>query len=224
MASCRMFSLFLSFLVYTRWVGLCCCSGNAPLALRGPLPWRLFFLFNPMLSFPIFTLPRSQVNILTTAQISAISIANSFQAYLTLAYTARVYSENPSLTEPSSLEQSKDAPSPKPSSDSTPPPTAVSAYPPSPDAPNSTVTPLTARIFGTWTLIQSLVRLYAAYNISNPQFYGLAFATYAVAWLHFMSEWWVFGTVKWGAPLAGPVFISTGSLVWMWMQWGWYVQ
>lgn len=96
------------------------------------------------------------------------------------------------------------------------------AYP-HPLAPNTTVTPLSARTFGTWTLVQSIVRLYAAYNISNPQIYQLAYLTYLVAGLHFMGEWLVFKTAKWGAPLAGPIIVSSSSLLWMTVQWGFYV-
>ncbi|KAG9241837.1 Erg28 like protein-domain-containing protein [Calycina marina] len=128
--------------------------------------------------------------------ISIISIGNSIQAYSTLQYTSRVYSENPSLTPHQST----------------------------PLAPHSTATPLQGRTFGTWTLIQSLVRLYAAYNISNERFFELGFLTYAVAFCHFMAEWMVFRTAKWGGPMAVPVFVSTGTLVWMWLQWGFYVQ
>lgn len=54
--------------------------------------------------------------------------------------------------------------------------------------------------------------------------YQLAMCTYGVAWMHFMSEWCVFGTTRWGKPLAGPVIVANASLVWMWMQWGWYVK
>ncbi|PSS25511.1 hypothetical protein M430DRAFT_115252 [Amorphotheca resinae ATCC 22711] len=140
--------------------------------------------------------------------ISAVSIGNSIQTYATLSYTARVYSENPSLKNP-----------PK-KSDSTAPSSAVSAY----SHPTSTVTPLSARTFGTWTLVQSMVRLYAAYNISNPQIYQMAYWTYVIAFAHFMSEWWIFGTTKWGAPLAGPVIVASSSLIWMWLQWEYYVQ
>lgn len=84
-------------------------------------------------------------------------------------------------------------------------------------------TALTSRIFGTWTLISAVVRLYAAYNISNPQVYELALVVYTIAWVHFVSEWVVFGTAAWGRGLAGPVLISTGSLVWMFSQWAFYV-
>ena len=73
-------------------------------------------------------------------------------------------------------------------------------------------------------MIQSIVRLYAAYHISNPQMYQLAYWTYVVAFGHFMSEWWYFKTARWGEGLAGPVIVAPVSLVWMWMQWGYYVR
>jgi len=129
--------------------------------------------------------------------VSIISVGNSMQAYLTTSYSSQVYLGPPISSKP------------------------ATAYDP---APNSPVTPLSSRTFGTWTLIQSLIRLYAAYYIDNAQIYQMAFLTYLVAWCHFMSEWQVFGTARWGKGLAGPVIISTGSLVWMWMQWGFYVQ
>lgn len=75
-----------------------------------------------------------------------------------------------------------------------------------------------------WTIVSAVIRLYAAYNISNPQLYQLAIWAYAIAWGHFVSEWLIFKTAAWGRGLAGPIFISTGSLVWMLSQWGYYVQ
>ena len=86
------------------------------------------------------------------------------------------------------------------------------------------ITAFTSRVFGTWTFVSAIVRLYAAYNISNPQIYELALVVYAIAWFHFFSEWLVFGTAAWGRGLAGPILISTGSLVWMLSQWGFYVE
>jgi hypothetical protein len=121
-------------------------------------------------------------------------MGNSIQAYSTLAYTSRVYIGR-SLT-----------PNSKPS------------------AVNSPVTPLSGRMFGTWTLIQSIVRLYAAYNIDSPAFYQLAFITYGVAFAHFTSEWLYFKSTSWQEGLAGPVIVSTCSLVWMVAQWGFYVK
>ncbi|CAL3969910.1 unnamed protein product [Diplocarpon coronariae] len=129
--------------------------------------------------------------------ISLVALGNSVQSYLTLSYIARLYA------------------GPKPS---------ISLPKSTPSSTLSPATPLQSRTFGTWTLIQSAVRMYAAYNISNPAFYQLAFITYGVAWAHFMSEWWVFGTARWGEGLVFPVVVASSSLVWMWAQWEFYVQ
>ena len=88
----------------------------------------------------------------------------------------------------------------------------------------SPVTPLSARTFGTWTAISSIVRLYAAYNIQAPVVYQLCFWTFVVAGFHFYSEWLVFGTARFGRGLAGPLAVATGSGVWMIAQWGGYVR
>jgi hypothetical protein len=93
-----------------------------------------------------------------------------------------------------------------------------------PAAASSPVTPLSARTFGTWTLLSSVVRLYAAYHITNPQIYELAFWSYGIAWVHFFSEWLVFGSTRMGPGLAGPAIVATSSLIWMYTQWGYYVK
>jgi len=126
--------------------------------------------------------------------VSLVSVGNSIQAYSTLHFTQQVY-----LGSSSSKAASK-------------------------SSSGSPVTPLSARTFGTWTFLSSIIRLWAAYNIDNPQVYQLALWTYSIALFHFASEWLVFGTARWGKGLAGPVFVSTGSLLWMVSQWSFYVQ
>ena len=86
------------------------------------------------------------------------------------------------------------------------------------------MTPLSARTFGTWTLLSAIVRLYASYYISNPQLYQLAFWSYVIAAGHFYSEWLVFGSIRFGKGLAGPAIVSGVSLVWMYTAWDFYVQ
>ena len=88
----------------------------------------------------------------------------------------------------------------------------------------ASVTALSARTFGTWTFLSSVIRLYAAYHIDDPTIYQLAMWTYGIAFLHFVSEWQVYKTARWGAGLAGPAFVATGSLLWMVTQWGFYVR
>ncbi|KAI5951994.1 ERG28 [Candida jiufengensis] len=85
------------------------------------------------------------------------------------------------------------------------------------------VTNLSARTFGTWTLITSIVRLYGAYNITSPQVYQLTQFTFIIAAFHFLSEWLIFGTTKLGKGLAGPLIVSSLSLGWMWYYKDFYV-
>ncbi|KAF2877447.1 Erg28 protein [Massariosphaeria phaeospora] len=151
--------------------------------------------------------------------VAIISVGNSIQSYATMHFTQRVYNPNP---------VARSSSPPPPASAAAPTDTTSKSRSPSPE-PSSTdiplqVTPLSARTFGTWTFLTSMVRLYAAYNIDDANMYQLAMWSYAVAWCHFMSEWWVFGTTRWGAPLAGPVLVSTGSLIWMALQWDYYVK
>ncbi len=94
----------------------------------------------------------------------------------------------------------------------------------SPEAVTSPVTPLSARTFGTWTFITSIVRLYAAYHIDEPAWYQIAFWTYLVAWGHFMSEMAVYKTARWRGPWLAPAIVATSSLVWMTMQYSYYVK
>lgn len=143
-----------------------------------------------------------------TSQVSVISLANSIQAYLTLSATRQVYAgAAPNPNQPSNTKLPAGIPP------NTVPPQATSP-----------VTPLSARTFGTWTALSSIVRLYGAYHISNPAVYEMVLWTYGIAFAHFASEWMVFGTARWGKGLAGPVVVSTVSLGWMVGQWGWYVK
>ena len=86
------------------------------------------------------------------------------------------------------------------------------------------VTGLSARTFGTWTFVTAVVRIIAAYHLNEPAMYRMAFVVFLGANLHFLSEWLVFKTTKWGEGLAGPVIISSVSLLWMLVQWDYYTK
>ncbi|OBA20089.1 Erg28-like protein [Metschnikowia bicuspidata var. bicuspidata NRRL YB-4993] len=91
-------------------------------------------------------------------------------------------------------------------------------------APRSEVTNLSARTFGTWTLLTSIVRFYGAYNlIGNSQMYNLCIWTFVVAGGHFVSEWLIFKNCKLDKGLAGPLIVASSSLVWMLNQREFYV-
>jgi len=144
--------------------------------------------------------------------ISIVSIGNSIQSYVSLAGTRQVYSgSSPSPTPASNAALTKKNAIP----DGIPASTIRSTSP---------VTELSARTFGTWTAVTSIVRLYAAYHITESAVYELALWTFMIAFAHFTSEWLVFGTAKWGRGLAGPVFVSTCTGLWMLIQWSHYVR
>ncbi|CAI5756351.1 unnamed protein product [Candida verbasci] len=81
----------------------------------------------------------------------------------------------------------------------------------------SQVTNLSARTFGTWTLITSIVRFYGAFYLYNKPIYELVQFTYLIAAWHFFSEWLIFKTCKLGKGLAGPLIVSSISLTWMYL-------
>ena len=138
---------------------------------------------------------------LTPSKVSIGSIANSVQAYYALNGTREVYAGSAPQSTPEGV----------------PKRTIVAKESTSP------VTPLSARTFGTWTALSSVIRLYGAYNIHDKLVYELCIWTYAIAWVHFTSELFVFKTARIGRGIAGPMAVATGTLAWMLMQWGAYV-
>ncbi|QKX60545.1 uncharacterized protein TRUGW13939_07690 [Talaromyces rugulosus] len=83
--------------------------------------------------------------------------------------------------------------------------------------------PLASRTFGTWTLLSSVVRLYAAYNITNPVAYDLALWTYSIALAHFVSEWAVYGSAQLKGRFVMPMLFASSAVAWMWTQRSWYL-
>ncbi|GMM52507.1 Erg28 protein [Starmerella bacillaris] len=84
------------------------------------------------------------------------------------------------------------------------------------------VTPLSNRTFGTWTAAVAVIRFYAAYNLSNPAVYSIAYSTFLIAGFHFLCEWLVFRTTNLGKGLLGPLFVAGVTSVWMYYVKGQY--
>lgn len=85
------------------------------------------------------------------------------------------------------------------------------------------VTPLSARTFGTWTLVSSFIRLYGAFHLNEKNVYQLTFISYAIALLHFISELVIYRTCRVGKGILGPLVVATTSLTWMWCQKEYYI-
>ncbi|TFK27208.1 Erg28-like protein [Coprinopsis marcescibilis] len=92
------------------------------------------------------------------------------------------------------------------------------------DKSSQPITPLQARTFAVWTLTSAVVRFYAAYNITDKVVYDMALFTYLIAFGHFSSELLIFRTAGINPGLLSPVVVSTSSLVWMFLQYEYYVR
>nr|GAT60811.1 Erg28-like protein [Mycena chlorophos] len=89
--------------------------------------------------------------------------------------------------------------------------------------PAASVTPLQARTFAVWTLTSAVVRGYAAYHLNNKIVYDMTLFTYLIAFGHFASELLIFRTATPNPGVISPVVVSTTSLVWMFLQYDFYV-
>ncbi|PGH10982.1 hypothetical protein AJ79_05133 [Helicocarpus griseus UAMH5409] len=88
---------------------------------------------------------------------------------------------------------------------------------------NAPANAVQSRTFGTWTFLSSVIRAYAAFYVNEPHVYDLAMWTYGIAFAHFVSEWLVFGSARAKGRFVSPLFVASGSLVWMATQRGWYL-
>lgn len=82
---------------------------------------------------------------------------------------------------------------------------------------------LSARTFGTWTFLSSVVRWYAAYNIRNPVVYDMALWTYGIACVHFVSELVVFKSAQLRGRFVAPLLVASGTITWMVTVRGYYL-
>lgn len=79
-------------------------------------------------------------------------------------------------------------------------------------------------MYGTWTFLSFIVRVYAAYHIDVQEVYVMALWTFFVALGHFSLEWLVFRTMKPGKGLWPVLITAIGTPVWMSMQYDFYVR
>jgi hypothetical protein len=85
------------------------------------------------------------------------------------------------------------------------------------------VTPLSTRTFGTWTLVSSVLRAYAAYRINNPELYALTLANFVISLWHWSTEWLWFGTTGFGVVWPSLAF-EISTILWMLNAWGFYIK
>ncbi|SAL95803.1 hypothetical protein [Absidia glauca] len=77
------------------------------------------------------------------------------------------------------------------------------------------VTPLSARLFATWTWSVSMIRIYAAFHLQHRFMYDLGIWTYVIALTHYTGELFVFRGCKFNGPFLSPLCVAVTSLIWL---------
>ncbi|XP_019642724.1 PREDICTED: probable ergosterol biosynthetic protein 28 [Branchiostoma belcheri] len=74
---------------------------------------------------------------------------------------------------------------------------------------------LQARLFGMWTLLAAVVRLYCALDITNKSLYYITMSSFVLALGHFLLETFVYQTAALDIGVITPIIVSGVSLVLM---------
>lgn len=74
---------------------------------------------------------------------------------------------------------------------------------------------LAARLFGLWTLMSALLRLSCAILITNRALFNLTLLSFVVAFVHFLSEAFVYKTAPITVGVLAPLIVSGVSMLWM---------
>lgn len=155
--------------------------------------------------------------------VSVTAIGNAAQNFATLHYTRRIYKglfvPNPALTRgQAAVATTRSNPE-----DSIHKLVPASSTGKDVEKANDQMTPLAARLFAAWTFITGVIRLYAAYDVSNPVLYQLSLLTHIVAASHFLSELLIFKTCPPSGPLVFPIIAGSTGSIWMALQYAHYV-
>ena len=156
-------------------------------------------------------------------QIGMVTIGNVIQNFITLHYTRRVY--NGRFVPNPSLGKGVTSNGKNPEDDRNKLVPVSSSGKDVDGKAQDQVTPLAARLFGTYTFAVGIIRLYGAHNITNPAFYQLLMWSHVIAICHFMSEIFVYKSViVSGAPQFMPLSQAFGGFLWLALQYNHYVE
>ncbi|KAK4210176.1 hypothetical protein QBC37DRAFT_390670 [Rhypophila decipiens] len=151
--------------------------------------------------------------------IGLVAIGNSAQNYFTLHYTRRIY--NGRFVTNHSLPSQTERFDPEDSTSKLKPASSTGK---DSEKARDQVTPLAARLFGTYTFMAGVVRMIACYQLENKGMYWLGIWTHVIAAVHFTSEWLGYGTIRFTGPQGFSFAAAYGGMLWMGMQYHYYVQ
>lgn len=146
-------------------------------------------------------------------------MGNALQNYATLHYTRRIY--NGRFVPNHALPPATDKYDPADSTNVLKPASSTGK---DAEKAKDQVTPLAARLFGTYTFMAGVIRLYACYQLENPGMYQLGIWTHVIAGVHFTSELLVQKTINFSGPQVFPFMAAYGGTIWMLLQYNHYVQ
>lgn len=87
-----------------------------------------------------------------------------------------------------------------------------------PSFPHPPVTPLHGRTFAIWTSLTCVLCLLTAGDMGNRGLFTATFTSFAVAAVHFTTEWLNYGTMSTGG-FAKPAPFALGSMALMLLAW-----
>ena len=149
-----------------------------------------------------------------------VSVGNSLQNLLTLHYTRRIYN---GLFVPNHAALRAGPTNGKHPEDSVNKLIAASTTGKDTEKAHDQVTPLAARLFGTWTMLAGFIRMYTAHDVGNRALYQLSLITHLLAAGHFVSELLVYKTLRLTGPQMFPLVAGIGGSIWMTLQYSHYV-
>ena len=152
--------------------------------------------------------------------MGAVAIGNSLQNFVTLHFSRRLY--NGLFVPNTALSREYTSPDFNPE-DSVRKLVPASSTGKDVEKARDQVTPLAARLFGVWTMMNGLIRLYAAYEVQSRALYHLSILTHVGAAAHFTSELLVFKTMRLTGPQLFPLSAAWVGAFWMILQYNHYI-
>ena len=157
-------------------------------------------------------------------QVGVTAIANAISCYNTDAYVRRLYAGpgdfSPSESKKITTTETSFVDFPEAARENRRPSTISIAI----AEPQSPVTPLSSRTFGTWNIAVGIVRLFAAYHIHEKSWYQMQMIANIIGLVHFGLEAAVYKTARPSGPFLAPTVVAAIGLSWSIAQYSFYIR
>ena len=159
-----------------------------------------------------------------SVEVGVTAVTNAISCYNTDAYVRRLYAgpapDSPSESKKITTTETSFIEVPEPAREHRRPSVVSIAI----AEPESPVTPLSSRTFGTWNIAVGIVRLFAAYHIHEQSWYHMQMITNIIGLAHFGLEAAVYKTARPSGPFFAPTVVAAIGLTWSIAQYSFYVR